>query len=110
MNHVRRAFRCFRCHFFNEVIVPRYFRWKDCRRCHSKNYFNYDPNLRKRNYFQNNFNNNRNINNSSFDDDESDDEPFGFNNNYTFNECNNNLDINAMPNDYSQMVNNNYSY
>ena len=113
MNQVMRSFRCFRCHVFNDVIVPRYFKWKKCRRCHSKNYFNYNPNLSKRTYFQNNFNKYRNNNDSSFDDEsddeseeESDEESFGFNENCTFNERNNNRNISSIFSNNSLMNNN----
>ena len=83
MSQVKKHFKCFRCHYHNNVKVPNYFKGKKCKKCNSFNYFNYIPNYRKRFGNQNNlFNHQNNYNiyfsniNNSFSDDS-----FGFNDN-----------------------------
>ena len=48
MSHVKKHFKCFRCHYHKGVKVPTYFKGQKCKRCNSFKYFNYIPNYRKR--------------------------------------------------------------
>ena len=100
MNQVRKHFKCFRCDYHNNVIVPQHFKGKKCKRCHTFNYFNYIPNYRRRTNDHNNINNSRRINIISNNENNFRDEFFGFNNNVTIRNpiINRNNNINASNN------------
>ena len=47
MSQIKKHFKCFRCHYHNNVKVPNYFKGKKCKKCNSFNYFNYIPIIEK---------------------------------------------------------------
>ena len=55
MPQVKRNFSCFRCHYFNKVKVPHYFKGKKCKKCNSFNYFNYIPKYKREKFKRKNF-------------------------------------------------------
>ena len=86
MTQIRKSFRCFRCHYWNNIKVPHYFKGLKCKKCNSFNYFNYIPNYKKMNCYSKKSNNYNNSDDSSddensFDNDSIDDyNPFYYNN------------------------------
>ena len=79
MTQVRKFFRCFRCKYNNNVVVPHYFKGLKCRRCHTFNFFNFIPNHRRKFHNQHNFNFNGNATNFSRQDSNFSDDSFRLN-------------------------------
>ena len=105
MPQVKQSFICFRCHYFNNVFVPHYFKGKKCKKCFSFNYFNYIPKYKKKNIHKKN-NENYQINFfPSMNDNCFNDDSFSYNNNFNYED--DNISGNSSYNKNNNNINNN---